>query len=139
MSMDILLRGKSVLENEESLSKIGEGKTFFENSIVRSLLLLQSVLLVSLSGLFVFFLRPSDSLTVLHYNVYFGVDLLGSWWQPVILPGVVLVFVLVNLLLSYRFYARRQERIAAYLLLLGSVMLLSGIGLGCISVFYINY
>lgn len=137
--MSTWLRGKSVSENEQPLSKVGEGKTFFENSIVRSLLLMQVLLLMSLAGFFAFFLRPSDSLTVLHYNVYFGVDLLGSWWQPVILPGVACIFVFSNLMLSYRFYTRRHERIAAYLLLLGSLMLLSGIGLGCVSVFYINY
>lgn len=137
--MNISFPGTSVSEAGESLSRIGEGKSFFENGIVRSLLLMQSILSISLIVAFAFFLRPSDSLTVLHYNVYFGVDLLGSWWQPIIFPGVAFVFVFTNLLLSYRFYTRQRERIAAYLLLLGSLMLLSGIWLGCISIFYINY
>ncbi|MBP6889355.1 MAG: hypothetical protein KBC83_02795 [Candidatus Moranbacteria bacterium] len=137
--MNTWLRGQLQIEVEEPLLRIGKGKTFFENSIVRSLLLMQTISFVALVGLFSFFLRPSKSLTVLHYNVYFGVDLLGAWWQTLILPGVSFVFVLVNLVLAYRFYTTQHERIAAYLLLLGSVMLLFSVALGCLSVVYINY
>ena len=137
--MNTWLRGQLRRETEEPLSKVGEGRSFFANSIVRSLLLMQSVLVLALIGLFSFFLRPSDALTVLHYNVYFGVDLLGVWWQILILPGIALVFVLLNLFLAYQFYAIQRERIAAYLLLLGSTMLLASVSLGCVSVVYINY
>jgi hypothetical protein len=126
-------------EVEKSLAQVGAGESFFGNSIVRSLLLMQAVLILGLGGLFAFFLRPREALTVLHYNVYFGVDLLGAWWQTLILPGVALVFVLMNLFLASRFYMIQQERIAAYLLLLGSTMLLGGVFLGCLSVVYINY
>ena len=82
--MNTWLRGQLQIEVEEPLLRIGKGKTFFENSIVRSLLLMQTISFVALAGLFSFFLRPSKSLTVLHYNVYFGVDLLGAWWQTLI-------------------------------------------------------
>lgn len=129
----------SISDSGTLLREIGKGIPFFGNSIVRSLLLIQVVLAVALVVFLALFLRPSDALTVLHYNVYFGVDLLGAWWQLSILPGVALLFVFMNLMLSYRFYAIQHERIAAYLLLLGSVMLISGVFLGCISAVYINY
>ncbi len=130
---------ESESDGEIPLREIGKGIPFFGNSIVRSLLLMQTVLAVALLGFFALFLRPSDALTVLHYNVYFGVDLLGAWWQLFILPGVAFLFVLMNLVLSYRFYTIQHERIAAYLLLLGSAMLLSGVFLGCTLSMYINY
>ena len=138
-NMTLRFGGKLVSESEKPFQEIGKGSTFFKNSIVRSLLLMQGILSGGLVSFFAFFLRPSDALTVLHYNVYFGVDLLGAWWQPSILPGVALSFVLMNLMLAYRFYAIQRERIAAYLLLLGSTMLLAGVFLGCILVVYINY
>ncbi len=137
--MNNWLREQLRLETEVSLSKVGEGKSFFANSIVRSLFLMQLVLVSGLTGFLSFFLRPSDALTVLHYNVYFGVDLLGAWWQTLILPGIACMFVLMNSFMAYRFYMIQRERIAAYLLLLGSTLLIASVFLGCISVVYINY
>lgn len=137
--MKTWLRGQFRTEATESLSQVEKGKLFFENSIVRSLLLMQTVLVVAIVGFFAFLLRPTEALTVLHYNVYFGVDLLGAWWQTFILPGIALIFVGMNLALAYRFYTKQHERIAAYLILLGSAMLLSGVALGCIAIGYINY
>ena len=121
------------------LSQTGQGKTFSENNIVRSLLLGETVLFLFAVGLLIFSLHPSEASFILHYNVYFGVDLLGSWWQLYILPMIALFFSLVNMFLARRFYQIKHERVAAYLLLLGSTMVLSGALLGCLSVVYINY
>ncbi len=122
-----------------ALSRAGQGKTFLQNGIVRSLLLISFGLTLLSVGFLVFLIRPSDALSVLHYNVYFGVDLLGAWWQTFLLPGVALIFALCNTILAERLYTVQRERIAAYLLLLGSAMLLAGSLLGCIAVGYINY
>lgn len=123
----------------QPLVQADSGRTFFENNIVRLLLGLFGVLFLVVAGILIFFIRPSEVLTVLHYNVYFGVDLLGAWWQVYILPGVALVFVALNTVLAYYLYTKKQERIAAYLFLLGSLMLMSGVVLGCIAIAYINY
>lgn len=123
----------------QPLSQSDEGKPFFRNNIIRLLLIGIGLMVVAIFGVLPFFLHPSEVLTVLHYNVYFGVDLLGTWWQAYILPGIALCFVGINIWLAYYFYARQQERIAAYLFLLGSLMLLAGVAIGCVAIIYINY
>lgn len=45
----------------------------------------------------------SDNL-FLHYNIIFGVDLVGSWWKILFLPMGGLVIILVNYLLSLWLY-----------------------------------
>lgn len=136
----ILWTGRQFQEMiDKPLPQAEEGRSFLENNVIRLLLGLSGFVLLVLAGILIFFFRPSEVLTVLHYNVYFGVDLLGAWWQMYILPGVALVFVFVNMWLSYHFYERRRERIIAYLLLLGVLMLLSGVTIGCIAMAYINY
>lgn len=130
-------RFKEVLE--KPLLRADEGRTFLGNNIVRLLLLLMGGMFLCIGGILVFFVRPSEVLTVLHYNVYFGVDLLGAWWQVFILPSMTFLFVLGNIMLAWHFYAKKQERIIAYILLLGSLMLLSGTALGSAAVAYINY
>lgn len=124
---------------DQPLLEADEGRSFFQNNIVRLLLLCIGLAIGALFGTLPFFLHPSEVLTVLHYNVYFGVDLLGSWWQAYILPGVALCFVGINIWLAFYFYARQQERIAAYLFLLGTLMLLAGVAIGCFAIVYINY
>lgn len=49
-------------------------------------------------------IRPGVEQIFLHYNVVFGVDLLGAWWNSYLLPaGGVLIF-MVNYFLSFLFY-----------------------------------
>lgn len=124
---------------EQPLVQSGEGRLFFQNNIVRLLLIGIFLLCIIIFGALAFFVRPSEVLTVLHYNVYFGVDLIGAWWQVYILPGIAFCFVGMNIWLASYFYTRQQERIAAYLFLLGSLMLLAGVAIGCVAVIYINY
>ena len=123
----------------QPLAQADKGSAFFENNIVPLLLGLSGAVFLAVVGILFIFIHPSEVLTVLHYNVYFGVDLLGAWWQVYILPGVAWVFVALNTVLAYYLYTKNQERIAAYLFLLGSLMLMSGVVLGCIAIAYINY
>lgn len=132
-------RGQFETEMRKDLPRVDEGKTFFQNSIVRSLLLIQGVLMLASLSILTLFIQPIGAISVLHYNVYFGVDLLGTWWQTGILPLVALIFASGNLGLAYRLYMVTRDRIAAYLVLFGSLMLFSGVLLGCAAVAYINY
>lgn len=50
----------------------------------------------------------------LHYNVYFGVDLIGDWTQVFILPAAGLFIWIVNLSLAYLLYIK--EKILSYFL-----------------------
>lgn len=49
----------------------------------------------------------------LHYNIIFGIDLVGDWWNMYFLPAAGLLVVLANFFLSLVFYA--QDRFLARL------------------------
>lgn len=111
---------------------------FFKNLIVRWLLVGTILLNIANWVLMVIFIRPVDFKIILHYNVYFGVDLIGDWWQPYILPSMGTVFLLVNLAMAQRFY-RQKERIAAHILLLASLMIQAGLIIASSAIVMINY
>ncbi|NTW14038.1 MAG: hypothetical protein HGA31_03355 [Candidatus Moranbacteria bacterium] len=98
-----------------------EGFTFFRNPLVISVMTVTGLLLLS-SFLMVFFylFRTDNEVIVLHYNVYSGIDIIGNPGQAFLIPGVPLLFFLINLVLARRFYASR-ERVAAHILLFSAL------------------
>lgn len=123
---------------EESLAQSDKGVSFSENTIGR-ILLVTAFLPIPISfALLWYFIRPSEMPLVLHYNVYFGVDLLGTWWQAYILPLLGVLFYGGHVFLARRFYMR-AERIACYLMLLSAGMLSCGILIASMSTAFINY
>jgi hypothetical protein len=98
-----------------------EGFSFFRNPLVLSVMTATGLLLLA-SFLIVFFFlfRTDNEVIVLHYNVYFGIDIIGNPGQAFLIPGVPLLFFLINLVLAWRFYSSR-ERVAAHILLFSSL------------------
>lgn len=80
------------------------------------------VIQAGLFGVVAFFIRPSADPFILRYNAFFGVDLLGTWWQAYLVPGVSLVFFLGNLFLA-AFLARRSVYLAAVILSYGALLI----------------
>lgn len=56
----------------------------------------------------------------LHYNIYFGIDLFGPWYQIMVMPLSGLVFLLVNTTLSIILYVR--VKLVSYLLMVTLVL-----------------
>jgi hypothetical protein len=83
-------------------------------------------------------MRTQNSIVIVHYNVYFGVDLIGDRWQSFLVPTITFLFAVMNTLLAQWFY-EQKERIASYVLLLTSIFLSLGSVLACISITFINY
>ena len=84
---------------------------FFQSGIVHWVFIGALILNVVNWGLIAYFIRPVDFPIILHYNVYFGVDVIGDWWQVYYLP-------LIGLLIwrEYNFWAiflSAKERIVA--------------------------
>lgn len=52
----------------------------------------------------VFHMRPSNELFFLHYNIIFGVDLVGEWWKILLIPIGGLIIIIINLLLAAGIY-----------------------------------
>lgn len=68
-----------------------------------------------------FKLHPFSYLTeygqiYLHYNIYFGIDNIGYWYVPFIIPALGLFIILFNNILAYIFYL--QEKIISYVLII---------------------
>ncbi len=54
----------------------------------------------------------------LHYNVYFGIDLIGSWQKVLIMPLIGSVIFILNGLLAYFLYVK--EKLLSYFLVISS-------------------
>lgn len=112
--------------------------TFFQSKIILTLLSL-SLLANLVNWLILFiFIRPVDTDIILHYNVYFGVDSMGSWKQVFIMPVIGFILFIINVALATYFY-RNKERIASYVLLLTALMAQIGFIIASVSVIIINY
>jgi len=83
-------------------------------------------------------IRPVDFPIILHYNVYFGVDSIGEYWQVYLLPLIGLILFVINLFLSIYFYKQR-ERIASYILLMATLMIQMSLIVASAGVILINY
>lgn len=83
-------------------------------------------------------IKPVDFSIILHYNVYFGVDLIGSYKQTYVLPMIGLILFMVNFLLSVFFY-EKKERIASYILLIATLMIQLSLIVASVGIILINY
>lgn len=57
----------------------------------------------------------------LHYNLYFGIDNIGYWYEALVIPLLGLFIIIFNNLLAYYFYV--QEKVISYSLIISQVML----------------
>lgn len=118
-------------------------KSFFAQEYFRNPLVLWILILSLMANLadwliLKIWIRPIDAAIILHYNVYFGVDVTGEWRQVFWAPAIGLILFGINLLLSIYFY-NRKERIASYLLLLAILMIQLSLIVASASVILINY
>jgi hypothetical protein len=103
-----------------------QGASFLENAFIKNFLIGAGFLLVIGWGILIAFIRPRETPLILHYNVYFGVDLIGIWWQAYILQGIATLLLIVHVVLARAFYMRK-DRFAAYILLLAANFVLFGV------------
>lgn len=61
-------------------------------------------------------IKPQSNVIVLHYTVYFGVDLVGGWLEALLIPAFGLVIWLTNTMIA-AFFAERY-RVASYFFLI---------------------
>ncbi|MEI7621601.1 MAG: hypothetical protein WCJ51_03620 [Candidatus Moraniibacteriota bacterium] len=111
---------------------------YFRSAFIQWVLIGSLIVNLANWGFIAFFIRPVDFLIILHYNVYFGVDVIGSWWQMYLMPSIGLFLLLVNATLGFLFY-QRKERIVAHLLMLATFIVQVGLSIGVASLLLINY
>ncbi|MBI2416066.1 MAG: hypothetical protein HYV33_05415 [Candidatus Kerfeldbacteria bacterium] len=67
------------------------------------------------------FIPPTSDLVPLHYTIYFGVDLVGEWYQLLYMPLSGTVILLLNGILAWHW--RQRDIMISYLLLSSTVLL----------------
>lgn len=65
--------------------------------------------------------EPQEELVPIHYNIYFGIDLVGEWKHLYALPVAGAVVWLCNTALAFLFM--RKETVVAYFLVVSNLML----------------
>lgn len=50
----------------------------------------------------------------LHYNIYFGIDFIGRWYEVFIMPLVGIFFIIINFILADIIYLR--DKVTSYFL-----------------------
>lgn len=125
----------------EFLHKIlvwGFKREFFKNRIILWIISL-SLFLNSANWLAIwYFVEPVDFPIILHYNVYFGVDMTGDWKKIFFLPGMGLLMFFINFFLAFYFF-EKSEKIASYILLMAGLMIQTSLIIASFSVILINY
>lgn len=111
---------------------------FFRSALVQWVLIGALIINFINWGLIAYFIRPVDFPIILHYNVYFGVDVIGAWWQVYFLPLIGLLILSVNTILGFLFY-QQKERIVAHLLVLAVFIVQICISIAVTSLLLINY
>jgi hypothetical protein len=129
-----------VIFEEKPKSRFGYfvSQEFFRSGLVHWTAIASLILNAVNWGVIAFFNRPVDFPIILHYNVYFGVDVIGAWWQIYYLPLIGLVVLCINTVLGYLFY-KQKERIVAHLLMLATFIVQIGISVAVACLLIINY
>ena len=111
---------------------------YFRNAIILWLLALSFLInLASIISLAIL-VKPVDFPIILHYNVYFGVDVLNSWEKVYIMPLIGLFIFIVNTLLGLYFY-NHKERIASHVLAITNLIIQLSLLVASIGIILINY
>jgi len=81
----------------------------------------------------------AQDLAVLHYNVDFGIDLIGSRTQLFLNPSIGLIFILLDLMVMLALAKSRDFKFLAHLLGATAILINILLILSIISVYLINF
>lgn len=114
------------------------GQDYFQNGLNIWLIILSVVINIGNWALLLIFIKPVDFSVILHYNVYFGVDVIGDWRKIFFFPALGIFLLILNLLLAFYFY-KQDEKISAYLLMLVSLFVQLSLTISTATIILINY
>jgi len=81
----------------------------------------------------------SQTLVVLHYNVDFGIDLIGEVKRIFIIPAFSLVIIFVNIFLLFNFLKRKDFKFISHLLLASGLIVNLFLFIALISIYLVNF
>ena len=111
-------------------------KTFIKNKII--LINLAGNLFFNLFLWLLLFLKikPQEAPLLLHYNIYFGIDLIGEWYKVFLIPFSGLAIFLLNLIFSFIIY--KKDKILSYFPLIVSLIIQIILFIGGILIILLN-
>ncbi len=96
-----------------------------KNKIILICLIISIIVNLGIWALLIFKFRPvalanpENTSLPLHYNIYWGIDLFGQWYQSLILPILGLAILVINFILAIFLYS--QKIMASYFFTISSV------------------
>lgn len=129
--------------SEERKSLTGRFKLFFSGAFFKDKInfwLIIWTLLINIINwlILLIFLKPATENIILHYNVYFGVDMTGKRELAFFMPGIGLIIIAINFFLA-KYFHRNNEIIAGYIILIAALMTQISLIIASFSVIIINY
>lgn len=107
----------------------------FSNKLIRLLAILSLFINLLISTLF-FIKIGFRSNIPLHYNVYFSIDLIGNWYQLLIIPFFGLMVLVVNFILAMFTYLK--EKMLSYFLVGSALVIQILLLFACLSIIWLN-
>ncbi len=96
-------------------------KVFYKDKLILALSIFSLGFIVATWLQFLWNKVEPSPITVLHYNIYAGIDIIGQWYWLYLIPGIVAALSLINFLLAIWFWARQQ--VWSYLLLVTTLLI----------------
>lgn len=100
------------METEEKYTEQAEEQetsTKVRSTVLEHVLLATSTIVNVFSWVLVFWKIPyTPDTVILHYNIYFGIDLSGPWWRVCVLPAFGVAAILIH-----RFLLRPYDSVHA--------------------------
>ena len=127
------------LKSLNVIIKLFFGEEYFKSRIVGVLFFACFLVnIIDWLALVIFLKPPAGTVVILHYNVYFGSDMIGEARRAYFLPLLGLIVLAINLPLSIYFY-KLKERIATYVFLITALSVQLSLLISIISVIIVNY
>lgn len=97
---------------------------FLKNHIVQWLFVVSILLNFSLWGICAWFFQKSEASILLRFNVYLGEDptSMGVWYAPYEIAGMAGIFLIIQMIFSWKFF-QRKDRVMAHLMIFGGGVL----------------
>jgi hypothetical protein len=138
------LRKKTYIDydNKEGMSprsKVGFFKKLhipLRNRIIGIGLLISLFLNLGIWIVLYMYIKPSQDPIYLHYNIYFGINLIGEWYKIYIIPLSGLLIILVNYLAGVTMYT--SNRILSYLVVIFTIPVNLFLALAAVLLVFIN-
>ena len=113
--INIALRRIVILKNFlASGLKLVAFRSYWKNEIIMSIFALSCLVNISLWAFLFKNQKSSELPVILHYNLFFGVDYLGSYNEIYLIPAVGVIIIITNTILGCLLY--KKERLASYFL-----------------------